>query len=279
MNFKKQRRSAKRSLRVGLAAGLIVVSTGYFLYELKNLERQNAEAEFKSIPRLSDSTFYPVSPLNLEVVHHSAYVLGFNDAYKTAAWVFHRLDKNDFVNAVRFRRSNRFRADPLLLGRSALPQDYTNSGYDRGHLAPAADFSYNEELLEESFFMSNIAPQTPALNRYLWRKIEEWVRQSLMRHELFLVYTGPVYDSAAPDLLERAPVAVPDAFYKIIYNEQNNTVIAFIAQNVRERPADETIKTYTVSVDDIEQRSGLNFFAGFAGEESFEAAVNTAAWF
>src|SRR5450759_1124712 len=86
-----------------------------------------------------------------------------------------------------------FKMDQLVTTISSKSSDYTKSGYDRGHLCPAADMGFNPVAMEESFFMSNISPQVPDFNRGLWKELEMTVRKwAIKEHKLYVV-TGPVF--------------------------------------------------------------------------------------
>ena len=74
------------------------------------------------------------------------------------------------------KRTDRFRSDPKIPTRSATTADYRRSGYDRGHLAPAADMAFSVQTMTDSFFMSNMSPQKPAFNRGIWKELEALVR-------------------------------------------------------------------------------------------------------
>ena len=89
-------------------------------------------------------------------------------------------------------RTDRFREDKKVPSGSAKPSDYTKSGYDRGHLCPAADMTHSAEAMEETFLMSNISPQLPVFNRGIWKSLEKQVRDWGEKERIYIV-TGPVF--------------------------------------------------------------------------------------
>ena len=113
-----------------------------------------------------------------ELIIHKGYVLSYREVYEQSEFVMYVLNYGD----TKVSRSDDFRPDYNVSTKSATPQDYYKSGYDKGHLAPAADFSYSKELMSESFYMSNMSPQTPGLNRGPWKFLEEYFRNYFIRY-------------------------------------------------------------------------------------------------
>jgi len=101
------------------------------------------------------------------IIRHRGYTLSYNSKYKQANWVAYLLTHEETVK--RFQRGEFFAADPMIPG-TDFSIDYQKSGYDRGHLAPAADMGYSMETMVQSFFYSNMSPQVPRFNRGVWKK-------------------------------------------------------------------------------------------------------------
>ena len=102
-----------------------------------------------------------------EIVKHKYYTLSYSEKNEQAEWVFYLLTKANSVGAV--ERGNNFRPDPSVPTGSASLLDYRNSGYDKGHLCPAADMSFNAQAMSETFYLSNMSPQVPSFNRGIWK--------------------------------------------------------------------------------------------------------------
>ena len=98
------------------------------------------------------------------LIEREGYALGYIEKHEQPAWVQYVLTADEVSRAM-VNRSDDFRADPYVPTGSATPQDYTRSGYDRGHLVPAADMGYSDRTMSESFYMSNMSPQDPQFNR------------------------------------------------------------------------------------------------------------------
>ena len=132
----------------------------------------------------------------------------------------------------RFSRSDNFRADPEVRTGSASDADYRRSGYDRGHLAPAADMGWSSQTMSESFYYSNMSPQVPEFNRGIWKRLEEQVRNWAVELDTIYVVTGPVL-SGNMSAIGLNKVTVPNYYYKaVLYLHDNDSrMIGFIMPN------------------------------------------------
>jgi endonuclease G len=212
-----------------------------------------------------------------ELVRHTYYTLSYNEKYEQANWVYYVLT-DSMVTAGGQERSNKFKIDALVPSGSAKSSDYTKSGYDRGHLCPAADMDFNKLAMEESFFMSNISPQAPDFNRGIWKELESEVREwAKKKHKLYVV-TGPVF-SDSKGTIGSDQVLVPGYFYKVLYAEMAHPeIIAFVLPNQK---SDRPLSDFVVSVDDLEKRTGLDFFSQLPDEleNRLESNADVTGWF
>ncbi len=192
------------------------------------------------------------------------YALSHNSDTKVPDWVLERLTPEDLEGPAD-RDKSRFRAEPEVLSeKRAELSDYRGSGYDRGHQAPAANFKRDQELMDDSFYLSNMAPQVgPRFNRGIWARLEERVRDLVRSRKGLYVITGPIYD--APELdgpdeefIGDNEVAIPDGFYKILYDSRRKRVLAFVLPN--RRLSNRRISEFRATVREIEELTGLNFF-------------------
>lgn len=203
---------------------------------------------------------YPVvsSPgfLKPELTEHTHFSLGYSEEHEQAAWVAYIISRVHTRNTS--ERRNNFREDPKISTTSASPKDYSKSGYDRGHLAPAGDFDFNKKALSETFYMSNISPQDPSLNRGSWKELEDLVRDLATERDSLWVVSGPVLERGLKKI-GRNKVSVPKYFYKIILDARPSSLSAlgFLMPNekISAGPGN-----FVVSVDSIEVVSGLDFF-------------------
>ena len=210
------------------------------------------------------------------IIKHFAYTLSYNEKHEQANWVAYELTAEETQKAV--SRTNDFRPDPAVRTGSATNADYQGSGYDRGHMASAADMSWNVQSMEESFFYSNMSPQVPGFNRGIWKKLEERVRQWAMENKDIYVVTGPVLtgnlSAIGPD-----KVSVPRYYYKVVldYSLPELKGIGFIMPNASSsRP----LESYAVPIDSVEKVTGINFFSALPDkqEQAIEKTVCIPCW-
>jgi endonuclease G len=141
----------------------------------------------------------------------TTYTLSFNPSYNIANWVAYELTSEETVAAA--ARKNRFVADPLLFCCPQANADYKGTGYDKGHLASAADMAWSEATMAESFYLSNMAPQEPGFNRGIWKRLEEQVRQWAVDEKAIIVVTGTVLTPGLPTIGNNR-ITIPSLFYK-----------------------------------------------------------------
>jgi endonuclease G, mitochondrial len=194
---------------------------------------------------------------NNDIVQHLAYTLSYNNEYKQADWVFYEL-KKEMIGKHLPKPS--FKEDPLVKTGTAVPDDFSYSGYDRGHLCPAADMEWSQESMEESFYMSNISPQVHSFNAGIWERIENFERESAVRDGDLYIVTGGVLKPGLSLIGQKNEIAVPKYFYKVIVDLNGPEIrgIGFLVQN---EPSNESIDNYVVTIDSIEKFTGINFFA------------------
>lgn len=204
------------------------------------------------------------------VLCRTGYVLSFNEARLTPDWVLEVLTTERFKGtADRSTLRNPFAPDPdLKPGQRSELKDYAASGYDRGHMAPAADMKFSREAMIQSFYLSNMAPQIgPGMNRGIWADLEKLTRQWVCAHSRLIAISGPIYEDTAKTVGDDK-VAVPSAFYKILYEPERKRILAFVLPNKSidkgGRSAIEALKQFMVKVGDIEDRVGLSFLDGLS---------------
>jgi endonuclease G len=210
------------------------------------------------------------------VVKHIGYTLSYNEKYEQANWVAYQLTANETEKVV--GRSNNFRIDEKVTTGSAENEDYKNSGFDRGHLAPAADMGWSEQAMGESFYYSNMSPQKPGFNRGIWKRLEEQVRQWAIDNQAIYVVTGPVLEPNLPTIGNNK-VAVPKYYYKVIldYTKPELKGIGFIMPNTSSTLA---LNNYAVTIDSVETVTGINFFPALPNDQepNIEKSVCLECW-
>lgn len=183
-----------------------------------------------------------------------AYAVNYNYKTKVSYFAVEQINANNLVKAA--PRKDDFREDPRVPPqyRSTL-KDYVGSGYDRGHIAPAADMPYSVESMSESFFLTNMMPQVPGNNRGIWKYTEELTRYYAQKYGQVYVITGTIFDPRFPMAIGNN-VQVPTYVWKIIIDPRNVRSIAFLYPNQKLDPKD--IEKYIVSIGEIEDFTGIN---------------------
>lgn len=234
----------------------------------------------------------PTTPTDLEdylptsttgvLIFHTHYSLSYSVDHKQAEWVAYELTKDKVLNAVADRDGLSFTIDPkLTVGDPVTSSDYTNTGYDRGHLAPAADMAFSQRAMEESFYTTNISPQEPGFNRGIWKSLEEQVRDWAIAYGRIYVATGPVLTSRAKARFPRSKnyVAVPQAYYKVLlyYNGTEARALAFLLKN---ESSDAPLLAFATTVDEVEAATGIDFFPALPDdlERRIEANADVMDW-
>ena len=210
------------------------------------------------------------------VIDRRGYALGYSEKFKQPLWVTYRLTASEVTN-ICIHRTNDFRPDPLTR-RDVVTEDYWNSGYDRGHLAPAADMHWSTNAMSESFFMSNMSPQTPDCNRRTWMYAETFARECAVNEGSVFIVSGPIVTNENPKTIGRNQVTVPDAFYKVIYDETPpEKMLAFVIPNYK---PDANMWLYVTNVIYVEELTGLRFFPGLKIDKVQELKLhcNTNEW-
>ena len=190
-----------------------------------------------------------------QTVEYMAYLCYFNPKLHIPNCVAYELTADEIDGNV--PRVNNFKCDNNVEG-CPDPTWYTGSGYDRGHMAPAADFHWSEQAMRESFLMTNVCPQDHYVNSHAWNSLEQKVRNWAARDSSLIIVTGPILSKNMPTL--KKGVAVPQHFFKVILAHKASPMraIAFIMPN---KKCDSNLVSYAVTVDEVESRSGLDFFS------------------
>ena len=192
---------------------------------------------------------------NNQYLCKTGYAIEYNYATKVADYVVETITAQHIAVKVAGRKDD-FREDPEIPAQFRVTlSDYTGSGLDRGHMAPAANFVYDARVMSESFFLSNMMPQAPGNNRGVWKYLEEYTRSWATKYGQVFVITGTLYDK---DSKMMKSVKVPSFVYKIIVEPKTGKSIAFMFPNEKIDP--KTINDYVVSIAELEQYTKINFF-------------------
>jgi len=251
----------KRILLFILIVFLCVVA--YYFYSndkgdmnaLKTEQRHLTVDSIVPLKKVFVDFIQPASTQN-QIVNHLQYSFSYSEKDEQAEWAAYKLFKNSINDSV--KRKDNFREDLQVATGSSTLKDYRNSGYDRGHLAPAKTMSFNDLTMSESFYMSNMSPQNPSFNRGIWKKLEEEIRSWISISDSLYVVTGPVFNNPLGRIGE-SQVTVPRYYYKSIirFHKEELFGIGFLLKNEK---SNSNVSSFSVSIDSIEKVTGLNFF-------------------
>ena len=217
------------------------------------------------------------------IFRNDAYMVGYSDIRGNPLWVVYRLDTSCDKGA-HLKRPDNFTTDWRTFG-LVTSEDYSNSGYDRGHMAPnhAIALCYGKQAQAQTFLMSNITPQKPTLNQKLWQRLEAMeIDEFLPKFKTLWVYTGPIFNEEAKKLKNSFIVEIPVAFYKIYIGIQEDGTMKSLAFMIPQnaKPYD-SLEKYLVSIDEIEAASGLDFLPNLEKNQEIhlEKQKSVTGWF
>jgi len=224
-------------------------------------------AQFNFLPDTVDSN---------QILTYTQFTLSYNEEHEQADWVAYELNADEV--AMDLPRCDCFASDHNVTTGSATLTDYRSTGFDRGHLSPAADNNMSLLANEESFLFSNMSPQLPSFNQGIWAELEEWVRDKADDFDTVYVVTGPVFVNNL-GTIGNNEVTIPGYFYKTLLRFDGNTAktIAFLLPNVG---AVGNLEDYVVPVNTIETLTGLNFYPELSNsiENRVESQHSASSW-
>lgn len=221
------------------------------------------------------SHFLPTSTTN-QIVVHAGFTLSYNEKFEESEWVAYELKPSELISHD-YKRPF-FIEDPEVKTGSADWRNYKKSGYDRGHLCPAADRKFSKTAFEETFYTSNIAPQRHDFNSGIWNRLEQKVRYWAQKYDGIYIITGSVLNDRLKTIGSE-DVAVPEYFYKVLLDEDHGKykMIGFLVPHADSK---KSLYEFVVPVDRIEQLTGIDFFPQLddAIENDLEKNADYKAW-
>lgn len=243
----------------------IVVIGLYYYFDLPAAGNDGNSAE--NVPgvesAVAEGIEIPKTPQGVSerILKKTNYTVSFNKKYNVPNWVAWSITAEELVE--RESRTNDFLPDPELSASSAVTtEDYIGSGYDRGHMCPAADNRYHWRAMDECFYMTNMCPQNHNLNTGVWNDLEQQCRRWVDEDNVVYVVCGPIfYTDASPEYIgRRHKVRVPDAFFKVVlrdYGQGSPKAAGFIFEN---KSGTAPLRNYACSIDEVEEVTGIDFF-------------------
>lgn len=256
-------------LLVVIAAGLI------YLIDIAVTANARAEQSSRAATQPSSEELLKVKGGNGIDIDYETFKVNFNPVFHIPNYVAWELTVNETKGHI---ERGKFRSDNKVEG-CAASRDYTGSGYDRGHMAPAGDMKFDQAAMDRCFLMTNIVPQSHALNGGTWNKLEEKCRNWARVDSAIIIICGPILNPEPDEFIGKTKVAVPRAFFKVVLSPFANPprAIGFIMPNSRVAGG---LQATAVSVDSVESVTGLDFFSALPDsiENMVESKCNFHYW-
>lgn len=225
-------------------------------------------------PDLEIAKVAPGTPSQLK--EYKGFTLSFNKLNKTPNWVGWELLASELHGDT--KRTDKFWTDKEISG-CPYTYDYRKSGFDRGHMSPAAEHKWSPQAMHDCFSLANICPQNHALNTGAWNRLEEIERRWANRDSAIVIIAGPIYTDSDSQTIGQSMIRVPSAFFKVIIAPylSNPRGIGFIFPNMS---APGSYLNYSMTIDEVERITGIDFFSSLPDsiENAIESKVDIKEW-
>lgn len=219
------------------------------------------------------------APGDIRIVDRGEFVFGWSDRLRHPVWCAYHVEKDakyDIGKRPGFFKDHGIPAAPGV-------SDYTRSGYDRGHLAPnhAIATRYGEAAQRKTFAMSNVAPQTPALNRGVWRDMEHRIADLwTARYGEIWVVVGSISPHASGETIAGTNIDVPEAFYQVVVAQEGMDVRALAVVFPQQVSWNAWPSRHIVTIEELEKMTGLDFNPDLPGfiQRPLETDLPTRLW-
>ncbi len=276
---RKKKNDTQKHIVIALAVAVAMVIAWWAAATIKNpagVEKSRKAASPAQMVAETEQLMAVVAPdaLCQELVEYTGFNVSFNADLHIPNYVAYELTRSEVQGEE--PRSDKFLCDETVKG-CPTTTDYTGSGYDRGHMAPAADMKWSKQAMKESFYLTNICPQNHSLNSGGWKRLEEKVRAWADRDSAIIVISGPLLDGPVSRLT--SGVAVPTGFFKVVLAPFASPMraIAFVYKN---EGGQKKVEQQVVSVDEVERLTGFDFFSSLPDdiETEIEKSSNYNEW-
>ncbi|MBQ7773060.1 MAG: DNA/RNA non-specific endonuclease [Bacteroidales bacterium] len=222
--------------------------------------KQNAPARLE-IPRMQKDA-------PSQILEYTGHTLSYNSKTRLPNWVAYELTRREAQGDN--PRKDKFARDPKANGPQGDKEDYRNSGWDRGHMAPAGDMKWSTRAMDESYYFTNICPQNHELNTGDWKELEEKCRNWAEKLGSIHIVCGPIITDNTHGTLGANKIVIPDKFFKVLLTQKDGKWqgAGFIFHNPPKRnsrlstkpPVNRPLEEYLVTIDEVEAITGLDFF-------------------
>ena len=246
----------------------MVVSNSLGSQGLRGHGEQLVDKKLLELPKIKNT--------DIILVYHG-FVVNYNTQRLIPNWVAYELTAEELKGKT--PRAKGFSMDFDYKGGQAMREDYSNSGWDKGHMAPSADMKWSQIAMTESFYLTNVCPQNHDLNGKDWHELEKHVRAWAEKYGCVWVVCGPYVYANSYGTIGAHNVVVPDGFFKAVLRQEGEVYrsIAFVFENDSNR---QPINKAVVSVNDVELLIGYDLFANLDDriEETVEDQLNWGDW-
>lgn len=204
-----------------------------------------------------------------QILEYTGHTLSYNKETRLPNWVAYELTEEEAQGEN--PRKDKFARDPQAEGPQGSKEDYRNSGWDRGHMAPAGDMKWSTTAMDETYYFTNICPQNHQLNNGDWKELEEKCREWAVKYGSIYIVCGPIITDNAHGRLGENQIVIPDKFYKVVLIQKDGKYqgAGFIFANLPKRDSkistkpgpDRPLESYMVSIDQVEAATGTDFFS------------------
>jgi len=203
------------------------------------------------------------------IICYSGFALSYNRTTLVPDWVAYELTAAETEGGYTTKSSS-FSRDPNLKGRQASREDYSRSGWDKGHMAPKADMRWSEKSYWESHYFTNVCPQNHRLNCGDWNRLEKAVRSWAQSRGSVWVVCGPIFTTNAYGTIGASEVHIPDYFFKALLTRCDGrySAIGFVFPN---DDRDYQLRKQAVTIDRIEELIGRDLFPALPDDEEVRA--------
>lgn len=278
-NRRKRKKKPITPMAVVVIAVVVVIFFAYSLWQSSKVNATEVQPETES-ETIDAQALMKVKLPDAQpsiIVDYTGFTVSFNATQHIPNYVAWELTGEE-VNGQVPRESN-FAADDNVLGCASL-DDYRRSGYDRGHMAPAADMKWDAKAMADCHYLTNICPQTHKLNAGSWATLEDNCRAWAKRDSAIIIICGPVLNDEITNYIGKNKVAVPERFFKVVYAPyaQPARGIGFIMSN--NEFSNGGVQADAMTIDEVEAITGYDFFAALPDsiENDIESQCNYPLW-
>ena len=285
---KSNAKRGKNRLRTIVSTTILIIAA--ILYINQEILQSQSEQQHLSPEKLeqeSQQNYHQETETGLEfpqmtgdekLINYEGFTVCYNEKALIPHWVAYQMENYE-TDGETTRNGKKFRPDNALPYRQAEDDDYRNSGWARGHMAPAADFKWSGQAMSDTFYFTNCCPQNSSLNGGMWSTLEKKVRDAAVEYGSIWVITGPIVEKNSYGTIGNNNVIVPDAFFKamLIYDGAKYHSIAFVMDNCKQKS---NMQKCAMSVNDLEKRLQMNLFEALDNtiEETVESSYTLPVW-